>query len=91
MHLTGNDLALAESGAQLAVAWWKNQPGRSAFKRKQIAAYTALIKKLSAINQHAYPYESSDNMPLDIGSEVLMRIDEAAILGTRSSALASRG
>lgn len=85
VKLTGNDLALAESAAQLAIAWWKEQP-RSGFKTKQVAAYKALIGKLSAINQYAYPYEVSDDMPIDFGSEALMVLDQKAVKATRAAA-----
>lgn len=86
--LTGDDLALAESAAQLAMAWWRDKPA-SDYKKRQMAAYTALIKKLSAINQHAYPYENSDDMPPDIGGETLMVLDRASVAATRAAALKS--
>jgi len=61
--LTGNDLARAESGIALALAWWERR-SRGEFGRNEIVAYKALLAKLSEISDHAYPYEP-DCMPSD--------------------------
>lgn len=84
--LTGDDLALAEQAAALAIAWSKTRLGKSAFKREQIAKFTGLIAKLSAIGDHAYPYRHSDDMPARVGSEKIMRLDVDVVRKTRATA-----
>ncbi len=66
--LTSNDIALAEQGCQLAIAWHRAQ-SLSTFNDKQIDAYRTLIAKLDAACQHRNPYTSSDEMPLDWGDD----------------------
>lgn len=90
--LTGNDLARAEGAAALAIAWWEKQAPvsrRSAFARKEIAAYRALISKLSAIGDHAYPYEP-DTMPSDCGDDPIMQLDAEVVRETRAAARRAR-
>lgn len=85
--LTGNDLALAEAAAMHAISWWKSRKPQSRFARKEIANYEALVQKLSALNQHAYPYEPTPvGFADDYGDEVLMVSDPAAIRETRAAA-----
>ena len=84
--LTGNDIAVAEMACGLAVAWWKQRKGGGAYKRDEMAKLKALIAKLSAISQHAYPYVNSDDMPENIGAETLMAPDRAMMNLTRKEA-----
>lgn len=83
--LTGNDLALAEMGVSHMINWWKGQP-KSGTRTREIAKCEALNKKLSAINSYAYPYESSDTMPLDVGGETIMVLDDDVCAVTRRAA-----
>lgn len=82
--LTGNDLALAQSSVQLAIAWWKPHPA-SGHKKRQLAQLNALNTKLGALSDYAYPYKPSD-MPLNIGDEELMKIDTHVATQTRAAA-----
>jgi hypothetical protein len=84
--LTGNDLATAEFGLMHAISWCKKQ-GRSAYWRKEIAKYQAVLQKLTAINDHAYPYEATnDESPAPYGDEKIMRVDPTTIAKTRATA-----
>lgn len=84
--LTGDDLALAEQAAALAIAWSKAKLGKGSFKREQIAKFTGLIAKLSAISDHAYPYRHSDDMGPEVGRERIMRLDVDVARKTRATA-----
>jgi hypothetical protein len=48
--LTGNDIALAQMGAALTIAWWKGC-ANSESKSREIAKYDALIGKLNELLQ----------------------------------------
>lgn len=78
--LTGNDLARAEFACGLAISWWKDQP-TSSYKRREIAEYKALLSKLSAISDYAYPLtmDEAGEMVADYGDEPVMRADTAVI------------
>jgi hypothetical protein len=91
MKLTGNDLALAQQAACLAITWWKSQPGaRTKFVKGRIAELQALISKLSGISGIAYPYDHSDEMPLDVGDEEIMRLNTPIVNKTRKRARPQR-
>ena len=83
--LTGNDLALAEECAGLAIAWAKEHQKGSAYGKKQRDKYKALIAKLGAIGQYAYPYEGGC-APLDFGDEPVMAVDRNVVRETRRAA-----
>lgn len=85
--LTGKDLALAEQACSHAINWWRNI-GKSVFCRTERLKFEVLLKKLSAIGDHAYPYKSADDMPADTGDEPIMRIDANVAEETRRTALA---
>lgn len=85
LTLTGDDLALAEFACAHAINWWKKQ-GRTAHCRAERLKFEALLRKLAAIGDHAYPYKHSDDMPLDCGTEPIMRIDRRIVGKTRRSA-----
>lgn len=65
--LTGNDLALAQAGAQHAYNWWLKQPG-SKTKRERLKAFKALNDLLDEACDHLNPYDS-ETMPADFGSD----------------------
>lgn len=54
----------------------------------RVAALEALNRKLSALQDAAYPYESADRMPLDIGDEPIMVLDLETVHRTRARAYA---
>jgi len=90
--LTGNDIALAQQAAALAIAWWKTQPEeaqQTTFAREQIARLRVLIKKLNEIADIAYPYDS-DDVPLDCGDEPIMRLNSRVVNKTRARAKPER-
>lgn len=66
--LTSNDLALAEFGCVLAMAWWRTKPVTS-YARKEIAKLSMLSLKLGEASQHRNPYDNSEDMPLDWGDD----------------------
>jgi len=78
--LTGDDLAVAEQGLAHLIEWWRAQPGRSKFKRDQIAAARLLRSKLAFLRSLAYPYKSGamEIGAPDFGAEPLMRPDRRA-------------
>lgn len=82
--LTGNDLACAEAAAMHAIRAVERIYGKTAAGRKQSARYKALIEKLSAIVDHAYPYEGC--MPSDTGDDPIMRLDAETVKATRAAA-----
>lgn len=84
--LTGNDLALCENGMAHAINFFKAMRPQGAWARKERQKYEALLKKLNAITDHAYPYDNSDEMPLDVGDEPIMRSDQNAMGSTRARA-----
>jgi hypothetical protein len=48
-RMTLDDLALAATGAQLAIAWWKKADGsRTKYAKDEVAKYERLIAKLDA-------------------------------------------
>jgi hypothetical protein len=85
--LTGDDLALCEEAIGHALNWWTSK-GRAkhSFGKRRVAELTDLSRKLNAIENHAYPYTNGDAQPLDLGKEILMRIDREAVRKTRSTA-----
>jgi hypothetical protein len=89
MKLTGNDIALAQEAVTYAIGHWKKQ-GRSKFVREQVEKFKSLNEKLNEINKIAYPYESADDMPHDIGDEEIMKLDEKVVRKTRKAALKQR-
>jgi hypothetical protein len=88
MTLTGNDLALAQEAAALAIAWAKEKMKGSAYGKGRRLQLTALIKKLDAISQHAYPYEHGC-MPSDCGDDPIMAVDRDVVRETRKAARAA--
>ena len=91
MKLTGNDIALAQEAAAMAIAYWKDRPGaRTNYVRGRIAQYKELISKLSKISDIAYPYDSSDDMPMDVGDEEIMKLDTRVVDKTRARAMPER-
>lgn len=86
--LTGDDLALCEEAIIHALNWWtaKKVRTKSDFGKRRVAELTDLSRKLNAIENHAYPYTNGDAQPLDLGKEILMRIDREAVRKTRSTA-----
>ncbi len=72
--LTGNDVALALQAAALADNWYKQQ-GRNKWTRDRRADLAALVTKLNAIFNLAYPHHHEDT-PLDCGSEKLLKLDK---------------
>ena len=81
--LTGNDIALLEQGAGLLVDFFAKTFKGTTMKRERVASAKAVMAKLSAISEHAYPYDPADAMPLDCGGEVLMVPDRASMRPTR--------
>jgi hypothetical protein len=86
--LTGDDLALAEQGVGHLLTWWRNQPGSSGFRGEQIGKLEMLLFKLNAINNFAYPYQCSDDMPEDVGAEPIMTINRPVVARSRAVAAA---
>lgn len=91
LTLTGNDLALAEMGLIHAVRWHRLQQkrhGRNSFTSAEIAKLEALRRKLSAIGDHAYPYEQTldGSSPDEYGDEQIMRMDTRQVGVTRRAA-----
>lgn len=82
--LTGNDLALAQQAAGLAIAW-VGKP-KSKYSRTMIKQFRLLILRLDAISDYAYPYENADQMPGSIGDEPIMIGDGVCIGKTRAAA-----
>lgn len=90
--LTGNDLALAEMSLIHAERWHQEQQkkhGRNGFTTAELAKLKALRAKLSAIGDHAYPYEGgySEIIELpDYGGDPIMRLDAKVVKSTRAKA-----
>lgn len=60
MDLTGNDLALAQMAAQLAIAWHRRTP-ESDFRTKEMEKLGALCKKLDTIlNENSGIIDATD-------------------------------
>ena len=85
MKLTGNDIALAMEAISHAMNFYK-KGGRSKFVRDKLSSLDALHSKLNEISDAAYPYEHSDDMPLDVGDEPIMKTDDRVIAKTRKRA-----
>lgn len=85
--LTGDDLALAGMGLAHLLNWWQTQP-RSPFKTESVARARDLKAKLSAIGDHAYPYERpiDGGAYPDHGGEAIMRLDLRVVAKTRRAA-----
>jgi hypothetical protein len=83
LTLSGNDLAMAHAGAALAIAWWKERGRGGSYSRKEREKYTALIRKLDRILDHAYP--QSD--PKSSGEEPIVRVDQRITRRTRAAAM----
>jgi len=91
MKLTGNEIALAQQAAALAITWWKSQPGaQTKFVKGRIEELRALIRKCSEISDIAYPYDHADDMPLSVGDEEIMRLNTPVIRKTRAKANPAR-
>jgi hypothetical protein len=59
--LTGNDVAQATEAIQLALGWWKKQPGRrTKYGKEQQRRMTTLLSKLDFMLDQAYPHSLSD-------------------------------
>lgn len=86
--LTGDDIACCELAIGHALNWWdaRSRRKRSSYAKARIAELKAVQAKLSAINNHAYPYINSDAMPLDLGKEILLRTDRGTVRKTRATA-----
>ena len=90
--LSGDDVALAQEAAALAIAYYRQQPGsRTKWVKSRISAQKALIRKLSSISDYAYPYYHSDEMPLDCGSENILRLNIPVVRSIRKAAAKARG
>lgn len=89
LFLTGDDLALAEQGVGLMLTQLKARKSRSKFVRERVDACKRVLCRLNTINNYAYPYECSDDMQPDIGSEVIVRVDRRETNRTRRAALRS--
>lgn len=74
MTLNGNDLALISFAIGIHIKWYKSQ-GRSKWVKARIADLEALHAKITNIGDWANPYDHSDDMPLEFGSEVVLRPD----------------
>jgi hypothetical protein len=89
--LTGDDIALAMEAAALAIRDLKKLPGaRRKFIKGRIAEYEALIEKLRAISDQAYPYtppRSEDEPVPEHGAEEIMKLDARVVRKTRAAAL----
>ena len=85
--LSGDELALAWFAAGHAIIYWK-RAGRSAYHRGERMKFEALMKKLDAISDHAYPYHqpADDTIDLEHGKEPIMRLDAATVRKTRAAA-----
>ena len=83
--LTGNEIAVAQFGALLAISWWKKQKP-SDHGRAEISKLEALAQKLDAMNEYAYPYNSVW-VDADCGGEVLLVANDAAVAKTRRRAM----
>jgi hypothetical protein len=83
--LTGNDLALAQEGLSLAIAWSKKNQKGSGLGKERRSSYSELIKRLDAISQQAYPYDY-DCMPSDCGDDKIMTINRPVVRETRKVA-----
>lgn len=89
--LSGDDVALAQEAAALAIAYYKQRPGaRTKWVKSRIDAQKALIRKLASISDYAYPYEHSDEMPLDCGSEHILRLNTPVVRSIRKAAAKAR-
>lgn len=86
--LTGNEVALAIQGVSHAMNWWKAQP-MSGERTKHMTNLRALNKKLNAVSDYAYPYPSSDDMPPEIGEEIIFRLDGQSVRRSRMRAKAA--
>ena len=89
LALTGNEVSLAIEAAQLACAWYR-EDGRTKWHRDRIAGQKALIAKLTAIGDHAYPYDHHEQMAPTVGRETIMRLDQRAVAKTRRIARAAK-
>lgn len=85
LTLTGNELAIAANACAHAINWVKAQ-GRSKWWRAERLKFEALNRKLQEISQHAYPYEQSNESPLDFGDEPIMKVDDCEVSKTRAAA-----
>ena len=92
LTLTGNDLALAEMSLIHTENWYRAQQrkhGRNGFTSAELSKLKALREKLSAIGDHAYPYEGGYSeiveMP-EYGAEPVMRMDAKVVKATRQKA-----
>ncbi len=91
LTLTGNDLALAEMGLIHAERWHQDRQkkyGRNGFSAAELKKLANLRRKLSAIGDHAYPYEETfdESSPDDYGDEQVMRLDARQVGVTRRAA-----
>ena len=68
--LTINDLALAQTGIQLAVAWFKRN-GHSRYARPERAKLLALNKKLDSILNRFSPPRADDGEVPDNGDDTV--------------------
>lgn len=84
--LTGNDIALLEQGAGLLIDFFAKTFKGTTMKRERVTAAKGVMAKLSAISEHAYPYDPADAMPPDCGGEVLMVPDRGSINESRRNA-----
>lgn len=90
--LTGNDIALAQEAAAFAInSYERYERPFTDFVIERIAAHKALLSKLNAVSEYAYPYGSSDDMPADCGDEPIMTIDHAVTAETREIAAKGTG
>lgn len=92
LTLTGNDLALAEMGLIHAERWHRGQQkkhGRNGFTTAELTKLKALREKLSAIGEHAYPYEGGYDEIVEVphyGDEPILRMDPKVVKATRAKA-----
>lgn len=76
--LSANELAIAQAGLQLGLAWWRKNGTKSDFARNQVVAMGDLNMKIGRILDAKFPPNELGDIDDSKSDEPLMRLVEKA-------------